>query len=108
MKLKAPLYEGDSIIRRGPEPAEMTGSNEDVTPKIVQRNARYVREIEARARTERAAAVALHARRFWRWLAAQLDGARRSHDEAYLAQAQSLSELERRMRELERGSLMRI
>ena len=108
MKLATPLYEGDSIIRRGPEPARTTGSERDLTLKIVRCNAPSVREISARADVERGATVARYLGRFWRWLAVQLDGARRSHEEAFLAQAQSLSEVERRIRELERASLMRI
>ena len=108
MRLATPLYDGDSIIRPAPESARTIGKQDDGTAKFVQRNAPLGREIEAAARAERAAAVALYARRFWRWLAARLDGARRSHEEAVLAQAQSLSEVERRIRELERGSLRRI
>ena len=109
MKLSTPLYEGDSIIRRGPEPADATGSREDSTSIFVQRNDPSARKkIEAEARAARAATVALCTRRLSRWLAAKLDRARRGHEEAYLAQADSLSEVERRMRELERGSLMRI
>jgi hypothetical protein len=108
MKLATPLYEGDSIIRQGPRPAETIDLEAHTTPNFVQRNSPAFQEIEALARAHRAVAVAVHANRFWRWLAAQFDGARRSHQEAYLAQSQSLAELERRMRELERGSLMRI
>ena len=109
MKLATPLYEGDSIIRAGPAPAKTTGQREDSTPEFVQRNVLSgMKKIEAGARVERAAMVALYARRLWRWLATQLDGARRSHEEAFLAQADSLAEVERRIRELERRSLMRI
>src|SRR5215475_9101276 len=108
MKLTTPLYEGDSIIRRGPEPAKTTSAERDLIPEIVRRNVPSVREVSARADVAKGATVAQYVGRFWRWLATQLDGARRSHEEAFLAQAQSLSEVERRIRELERGSLMRI
>ena len=108
MRLATPLYDGDSIIRPAPESARTIENEDDGTSKFVQRNGPLGPEIEAPARAERAAAIALYARRFWRWLAARLDGARRSHEEAFLAQTQSLSEVERRIRELERGSLRRI
>jgi hypothetical protein len=108
MRLATPLYEGDSIIRQGPRPVERIDAEAHTTPNFVQRNSPSLREIEALARAHRAVAVAVYAKRFWRWLVAQFDGARRSHQDAYLAQSQSLAELERRMRELERGSLMRI
>jgi len=121
VKLQFPLYEGDSIIRYGPttSPEPVAGRQQaHSTPKILQRSstaatthrrALDIPEIEARARALRAAAIAGLASRAWTWLGTYFERARRRRDEEYLARAQSLAELEHRLRTLERrGQLMYI
>jgi hypothetical protein len=111
VKLATPLYEGDSIIRPGPTAwADSVGEVHD-TADFVQRDSASVdlAKIEARARVLRAAAVADYLARAWDWLGGQLDRARRRREEEYLARAQSLAELEDRLRKLERqGQLLHV
>jgi hypothetical protein len=66
-------------------------------------------EIERRARALRAAAIRSTLISFWSWVERSFESARRRRDEEYLARAQSIVELEARLRKLERsGQLVRI
>jgi hypothetical protein len=112
MRLTAPLYEGDSLIRSGPAfgadeipaTAETTAvvAPEAVEPKAVAVFELNETEIEARARAMRAAYISAMMGRLWDRFEAWLERGRRTRDEAYLARAASLSDLEARMRKLER------
>jgi hypothetical protein len=124
MKFSAPMYDGDSIIRPGPEAP--TEAPEGViathsTPKMVRRKIDQVDlpdtgpvvfdsfEIERRARALRAAAMRSALISFWSWVERSFEAARRRREEQYLARAQSIVELEARLRKLERsGQLVRI
>jgi hypothetical protein len=116
MKHEVPLYEGDSIIRHGPStPPETRSGKEQVdsTADLLRRtktpDALELIEIEARARALRAATIADLLGRFWTWLGMRLERAHRRRVEEYLARAQNLAELERRLRKLERqGHVMHI
>ena len=122
MKFETPMYDGDSIIRRGPEAQPEAPKAEikvDSTPKMLQRKIILQRtespvvdnfEIERRARGLRAAAMRSALVGFWSWVERFFETARRRRDEEYLARAQSIAELEARLRELERsgGHLIRI
>jgi len=112
MRLTAPMYEGDSMIRSGPAfgadevpataetPAkgvpEPIGANADDVFEV------NVVEIEGRARAMRAAYLGAMMGRFGDRFEAWLEKGRRTRDEAYLARAANLSDLEERMRKLER------
>jgi hypothetical protein len=112
MRLTAPLYEGDSVLRSGP------GFGADEAPTGAERIAEVaaepvakaaetpfelnVTEIEARARAMRAAYISAAVKRLWDRFEAWLEKGRRQRDEAYLARAANLSDLEARMRRLER------
>jgi hypothetical protein len=66
-------------------------------------------EIERRARALRAAAMRSTLVSFWSWVERSFEAARRRREEDYLARAQSIVELETRLRRLERsGQLVRI
>lgn len=120
MKYAIPMYDGDSIIRPGPEPK--TEAPEAVipshsTPEMVQRKisppteAQKVdfAEIERQARALRAAAVRAAFASFGSWVERFFETARRQRVEEYLARSQSVAELEARLRKLERGGhLVRI
>jgi hypothetical protein len=121
MRFATPMYDGDSIIRPGPKtpneaPEPVTTT--DSTPKMVQRKIALPKaepmvfdsfEIERRARTLRAAAMRSALVGFWSWVERSFEAARRRREEAYLARAQSIVELETRLRKLERnGELVRI
>jgi hypothetical protein len=121
MKLQLPLYEGDSIIRRGPttSQAPVAGRRQThSTPEIVRRTIALAptgvgaldsAAIEARARALRAEAIADLAGRAWTWLGTYFGRARRRREEEYLARAQNLAELEHRLRKLERqGHLLHV
>jgi hypothetical protein len=120
VRIQAPLYDGDSIIRYGPStpPAPtITHREADSTPETLQRTIASaepmtrldIAAIEARARALRAEAIADLARRAWQWLATASERARRRREEEYLARAQSHAELEYRLRKLERsGQLIHI
>ena len=121
MKFATPMYDGDSIIRPGPETssaAPETVTRTDSTPKMVHRKITLQKadaivfdslEIDRRARALRAAAMRSALVSFWRWVERSFEGARRRREEAYLARAQSIVELETRLRRLERnGELVRI
>jgi Protein of unknown function (DUF3563) len=112
MRLTAPMYEGDSMIRSGPAfsadvvPAAAETAAE-VAPKPVEPRSDgvfelNVVEIEARARAMRAAYLSAMMGRLWDRFEAWLESGRRARDEAYLARAANLSDLEMRMRKLER------
>lgn len=121
MKPAISMYDGDSIIRRGPEaqvgPVEAPIKT-DTTPKMVRRKIAPAEaeplvfdrfEIERRARALRAAAVHSALVAFWGWLERSFENARRRREEAYLARSQSVAELEDRLRKLERsGELVRV
>lgn len=112
MRLTAPLYEGDSLIRSGPvfgadEVPATAETAAAVVPEPVEPKADAVfelneTEIEARARAMRAAYISAMMGRFWDRFEAWLERGRRTRDEAYLARAANLSDLEARMRKLER------
>jgi hypothetical protein len=111
MRLTAPLYEGDSLIRSGPAygestPGVPTKPGEAKPETAIELD---VAEIEARARTLRAAYVGAWLGRLWERFEAWLEKGRRDREEAYLAQAENLADLEARMRKLERdGYIARI
>ena len=121
MKFAAPMYDGDSIIRPGPE-AQSTlpeaASKADSTPEMVQRKIALPGadpvafdgfELERRARALRAAAIRSVLVGFWAWVKRSTETARRRRAEEYLARAQSIAELETRLRKLERtGHLLRV
>jgi hypothetical protein len=112
MRFDAPLYEGDSLIRSGPvfgadeapeagKPVERAGPEPvEAKPETVLELS--VVEIEARARAMRAAYIATALGRLWDRFEAWIEKGRRARDEAYLAQAHNLADLEDRMRRLER------
>ena len=112
MRLTAPLYEGDSLIRSGPafgadEVPATAGTAAEVAPEAVEPKADAVfevneTEIEARARAMRAAYISAMMGRLWDRFEAWLEKGRRTRDEEYLARAANLSDLEARMRKLER------
>jgi hypothetical protein len=120
MRLTAPLYEGDSVIRSGPAfgPDEAPAFGPDEAPAAVETAAEVlpepveapadavfelnIVEIEARARAMRAAYIGASVGRLWDRFEAWLEKGRRARDEAYLARAANLSDLEMRMRRLER------
>jgi hypothetical protein len=112
MRLTAPLYEGDSLIRSGPAPGgEVTPAADqpvlEVEPKPVEAKPETVfelneAEIEARARAMRAAYIGALLGRLWDRFEGWLERGRYARDEAYLAKAENLADLEARMRRLER------
>lgn|SRR5512134_1949192 len=130
MRFATPMYDGDSIIRWGPEAqssAPETSLEADSTPKMVQRKMRPSKprqkplaaapytaepfvidtfEIERRARALRAAAMRSALVSLWSWVERSFETARRRRVEAYLARAQSITELEARLRKLERGGYL--
>lgn len=112
MRLTAPLYEGDSLIRSGPvfgadevpataEPPAVAAP-EPVKPEADTVFELNEVEIEARARAMRAAYISAMMGQLWNRFEAWLEEGRRTRDEAYLARAANLSDLEARMRRLER------
>jgi hypothetical protein len=114
MRLEAPLYEGDGLIRPGPVVSDRSLSvrgETDMGAELVHRNtipdaapseAVDIAAIEARARALRAATIAAWFARLGERLNEWLESARRRQAEEYLARAQSHAELEARLRELER------
>jgi hypothetical protein len=121
MRFRTPMYDGDSIIRRGPEAQPEAPKAEikvDSTPKMLQRKITSQKteppvvdifEIERRARALRAAAMRSALVSFWSWVERFFERARRRRDEEYLSRAQSVAELEARLRRLESGGhLVRI
>jgi hypothetical protein len=121
MRFATPMYDGDSIIRYGPEAQPEAPDAEikvDSTPKMLHRKTEPHKaaplvvdtfEIERRARTLRAAAMRSAVVTFWSWLKRATETARRRRAETYLARAESVVELEARLRKLERtGHLLRV
>jgi len=120
MKYAIPMYDGDSIIRPGPEPKTETPVaviRTHSTPEMVQRKTSSsaepqrvdIADIERQARALRAATVRAALASFWAWVERSFETARRRRVEDYLARSQSVAELEARLRQLERGShLVRI
>jgi Protein of unknown function (DUF3563) len=112
MRLTAPLYEGDSLIRSGPAfgadevPATAQTTAEAASDRVEAKPEAVFElnetEIEARARAMRAAYISAMMGRLWDRFEAWLEKGRRTRDEAYLARAANLSDLEARMRKLER------
>jgi hypothetical protein len=112
MRITAPLYEGDSLLRYG---VPAGGADEAPTQKVdatLQRNNGFDPtaldswKVELRARQLRSEYV-------WSLMSAladRIDGwfarARQREQEAYLAQAQDHSDLERRIRVLERNGTL--
>lgn len=121
MKFETPMYEGDSILRRGPEVSMEESSKADSTPEMVQRKitpeqaapaaepqpagplAVDIFEIERRARALRAAAIQSALANLSRWLERSFETARRRRIDEYLARARSVADLEARLRRLDRG-----
>jgi hypothetical protein len=115
------LYDGDSMLRYGPGfgggetpvPAEAPAEPAaEAAPEPVASTPQPVFElsvadIETRARAMRAAHIAALIGRLWNRIEAWFVDARRTQDEAYLAQASDLADLEQRMRRLERRGLAR-
>ncbi|HSD41677.1 MAG TPA: hypothetical protein VLD36_07395 [Burkholderiales bacterium] len=119
MRFDAPLYEGDSVIRSGPafglgDVPDAPEPEAKVAPERVESKPETVfelnvAEVEARARAMRAAYIAALFGRVWERFEAWLDKGRLARDEAYLAKAENLADLEARMRRLERdGYVARI
>jgi flagellar biosynthesis regulator FlaF len=133
MRFATPMYDGDSIIRPGPEaqPSALETTLEvNSTPEMVHRKiapsepkreplaaAPYAAEpfvidtfeIERRARALRAAAMRSALVSLWSWIERSFETVRRRRVEEYLSRAQSVAELEARLRKLERGDdLVRI
>lgn len=119
MRLTAPLYEGDSVLRSGPAfgadetlPDAERAAAAAAEPVAKAPETAFelnVTEIEARARAMRAAYIGAAVKRLWDRVEAWLEKGRRARDEAYLARAANLSDLEARMRRLEReGYISRI
>ncbi len=112
MRLTAPMYEGDSVIRSGPafsadEAPVAVEIATKVEPEPVETAVDTVFvlnsvEIEARARAMRAAYISAKVAGLWDRFEAWLEKGRRARDEAYLARAANLADLEMRMRKLER------
>ncbi len=114
MRLEAPIYDGDSLIRPSPvvsDGSPSAGGQAVVEADFVRRNIDRetvpcegvdIAEIEARARALRAATIAAWFARLGERLNEWLEAARRRRAEEYLARAQSHAELEARLRELER------
>jgi hypothetical protein len=115
------MYDGDSIIRPGPEAQPIlpkAADKADSTPEMVQRKITLPGadplafdgfELERRARALRAAAVRSALLDVWSWVKRATDTARRRRAEEYLARAGSIAELETRLRKLERtGHLVRV
>jgi hypothetical protein len=115
------MYDGDSIIRPAPvaDPAlPEVASKADSTPEMVRRKITLPGsdpmafdgfELERRARALRAAAIRSALIGFWAWVKRSTQTARRRRAEEYLARAQSIAELETRLRKLERtGHLLRV
>ena len=112
MRLTAPLYEGDSLLRSGPAfgadeaPADSGGTAEEAAKPVAKADESVFElnetEIEARARAMRAAYIGAALGRLWDRFEAWLEKGRRQREEAYLSRAANLSDLEARMRKLER------
>jgi hypothetical protein len=109
MRFDAPLYDGDSVIRPGPGFGADIGPEptEKMRPEALQAKPETVldlsvAEIEARARAMRAAYIGGLLGRLWDRFEAWLEKGRRAREEAYLAQADNLADLEERMRRIER------
>jgi hypothetical protein len=109
MRFDAPLYEGDSVIRPGPAfslgDSPVAGKPEaKVEPEALEAKVfeLSVAEVEARARAMRAAYIGGLLSRVWDRFEAWLEKGRRAREEAYLAQADNLADLEARMRRIER------
>lgn len=102
MRLTAPLYEGDSLIRSGPAYGGDVPPAVEPTPGAAPELELDVAEVEARARALRSAYIGVLLRRLWERFEAWLENGRRAREEAYLARAENLADLEARMRRLER------
>jgi hypothetical protein len=121
MKFSLPMYDGDSFLRyRSQNESEALRSvvEADSTPEMLHRKIRAPQpelpvfehaEIDRQARALRAAALRDIAVSTWRWVERVFATARRRRAEEYLARAQSVAELESRLRKLERhGHLLRV
>lgn len=124
MRFATPMYDGDSIIRWGADASPEGPDKADSTPEMLQRKIPLeapVRvagpytaepfvidafEIERRARALRAAAIRSALVSFWSWVERSLEAARRRRVDDYLARAQSVAELEARLRKLEHGGYL--
>ena len=102
MRLTAPLYEGDGLIRSGPAYGGDAPPASESTPREAPELELDVAEVEARARALRAAYIGALLGRLWERFEAWLESGRRAREEAYLARAENLADLEARMRRLER------
>jgi hypothetical protein len=100
------LYEGDSLLRSGPAFGEDTAPEAPAPAETAREPVSAFElsesEIEAKARAMRAKYVGELLQRAWARLEAWVEKGRRAREEAYLARAQNLSDLEDRMRKLER------
>jgi len=110
MKIRKPLYEGDGILRSGPQNCDVELSNPDPAADflrriILVRGVTYTidaLETEAKAQALRAKTLVAYAARFWNWLGERIEKARQGREETYLGEAQNGSDLEQRLRKLER------
>jgi hypothetical protein len=118
MSLRLPLYDGDSFLRAGPQWRETSPAGTmttDSTPEIVHRvtsgDAQIARldpfTIEAKARALRAQEISRLLKSFVRFLGTRIEHARRRREESRLAGAQSIGEIENRLRESEQSKLVR-
>jgi hypothetical protein len=115
MKLRPPLYDGDSFLRSGPEvcsATEQTHSTPDVvhcTANGVPLKVDDIKVAVTAARALRANSILRFAQALVVALGDRIARARRRSDDAYLARAKTLGELEDRLRHLERqGSLSHV
>src|SRR5262245_9830013 len=116
MRFATPMYDGDSIIRRGPDvqtEAPKAQMDADSTPKMLHSNNNRsdtalvlidTFEIERRARALRAAAMRSAWASFRGWMRRSLESARRRRADEHVARARSVAELEARLHKLERSS----
>jgi hypothetical protein len=113
MKLRLPLYEGDGIIRPAPEvgaPAEKSSGATENSADFVRRTTTVqqdVNRLEATARKTRGSVVAAFMKTLLDALAARLEGVRYRRIENYLKSAQSLAEIESRLRHFDHPGKLR-
>ncbi len=107
MNARVPLFDGGGELRdalaKAARPASTTPERGAPALRLLDSQERW--EIERQARALRAQAIADLFGRFFRWIERALWRAQQRDLERYLSQSTSHADLERRMRELERGSL---
>ena len=94
MRIAYPLYEGDGYLHY----------RNAGTSRPKNADGADLRALEERARALRRKAITDLLARFGQWLQTKLQSGRRREVEAYLAQATDHADLERRLRDVERGN----